>query len=438
MDAGPIMLRSFVMTHASHFTDRAAAGRALAAALGRFAGPETTVVGLTRGGMPVAAEVARALGAPLDLLVVRKVGAPFQPELGIGALAEGDVQVIDTVLCQRLGLSDADVRRLVRAQATILDERLATLRQRQPRRDLAGRLVIVVDDGLATGSTAHAAVRSARRAGARYVVLAVPVGSVEAVHRLADVADEVVCLARPVDFMAVGYHYDDFPQLSDADALACLGIVAGVEVIIPAADATLTGILDVPPDARLLVVFAHGSGSSRLSPRNQGVARTLQQAGIGTLLMDLLTESETGQRAQVFDIEHLADRLEAALEWTRRDDRTRHLAVALFGASTGAAAALVAASRRPDLVRSVVSRGGRPDLARQWLARVKAPTLLIVGGEDIDVLRLNRDALSRLTCPASLEVIPGASHLFEEPGTLQRAATLARDWFASTALSRAA
>lgn len=426
------------MTDARHFTDRAAAGRELASELSRFAGQETVVVGLARGGVPVAGEVARALAAPLDALVVRKIGAPFQPELGIGALAEGGVQVIDTVLCQRLGIPDAEVRRLVRTEAWELDRRISTFRQSHPRRDLTGRMVIVVDDGLATGSTAHAAVRSARRAGARYVVLAVPVGSAAAVSRLAHVADEVICLSQPADFMAVGYHYDDFAQVSDAEVLSCLDGATRAEVSVPVGNVALAGILEVPAGSRILVIFAHGSGSSRWSPRNQEVARILNEGGISTLLMDLLTEQEAEHRAQVFDIERLADRLEAALDWSRRNDRTQHLVVALFGASTGAAAALVAAARCPDLVRSVVSRGGRPDLARPWLARVQAPTLLIVGGDDTDVLRLNREALARLRCPSSLEVIPGASHLFEEPGTLHRAAELARDWFTRTAIARAA
>lgn len=426
------------MTHASHFTDRRTAGRELVTELARFTGTDTVVVGLARGGMPVAAEVARSLQSPLDVLVVRKVGAPFQPEMGIGALAEGDVQVIDTVLCQRLGVSDADVRRLVRAQAIELDERIATFRQSHPRLDLTGRLVIVVDDGLATGSTAHAAIRSARRAGARRVVLAAPVGSFEAIQRLQGIADEVVCLASPPNFMAVGYHYDDFAQVADAEVLACLDGAMSAEVRIPVGDASLAGHLEIPAGARLLVVFAHGSGSSRLSPRNQDVARVLQDGGIATLLLDLLAEEEAAHRAQVFDIDHLADRLEAALAWSRRDSRTQHLAVGLFGASTGAAAALATAARCPDLVRSVVSRGGRPDLATAWLPRVHAPTLLIVGGDDVDVLRLNREALTRLKCPASLEVIPGASHLFEEAGALARAAALARDWFATTAIARAA
>ena len=426
------------MSHAIRFMDREAAGRQLAAAVKHLAGRNTTVVGLTRGGVPVAAEVARALESPFDVLAVRKVGAPFQPELGIGALAEGAVQVIDTVLCERLGISDADVRRLVRARALELDVFTADIRRHHPRRDLTGRVVIVVDDGLATGSTAHAAIRSARRAGARHVVLAAPVGSSEAVRRLEEVADEVVCLLTPSDFSAVGDHYDDFTQVTDSEVLAYLGASTRVDVLIPVGDASLIGILEVPVGSRVLAIFAHGSGSGRLSPRNQEVARVLREGGIATLLIDLLTEREAADRVETFDIDHLANRLEGALAWARTDPHTQHLAVALFGASTGAAAALTVAARCPDLVRSVVSRGGRPDLATASLPRVQAPTLLIVGGDDVEVLRLNREALGRLRCPATLEVIPGASHLFEEPGTLQHAAALAREWFTHTALSRAA
>lgn len=426
------------MTHSARFADRADAGRQLVDRLVRFTRETPVILGLSRGGLPVAAQVADALHAPLDVLVVRKIGAPSQPELGVGALAEGGVQVIDTVLCERLGIGDDEVRRLVRLNAAALDATVEAYRADHPRHDLSGRLVIVVDDGLATGSTAHAAVRSARRAGATRVVLAVPVATQDGIRRLQQVANEVVWLSAPDDFVSVGQHYDDFGQVSDVEALGSLAADSSSDVLIATGDAVLPGILAIPHRARLLVVFAHGSGSSRLSPRNQEVAHTLQDAGVATLLLDLLTEEESLDRDRVFDIEHLADRLESALAWSRTDPRTAHLGVALFGASTGAAAALAVAARCPDLVSSVVSRGGRPDLAGPWLPRVEAPTLLIVGGADVDVLRLNGQALSRLRCPAALEVVPGAGHLFEEPGTLHRAAILARDWFARTYASRAA
>ncbi|HTT12567.1 MAG TPA: dienelactone hydrolase family protein [Burkholderiaceae bacterium] len=191
----------------------------------------------------------------------------------------------------------------------------------------------------------------------------------------------------------------------------------------------LPGELVVPRDAAGLVVFAHGSGSSRLSPRNVFVAAELQARGLGTLLFDLLTESEAEDRANVFDIGLLGARVSAALDWIDERADLARLRVGLFGASTGAAAALVAAAGRERRIAAVVSRGGRPDLAGRHLARVKAATLLIVGGDDRVVLQLNRDAFAELRCEKRLEVVGGATHLFEEEGALERVATLAADWF---------
>ncbi len=193
----------------------------------------------------------------------------------------------------------------------------------------------------------------------------------------------------------------------------------------------LAGTLAIPAGARALVLFAHGSGSSRLSPRNTFVADALRRAGLATLLFDLLTPPEAADRANVFDIALLADRLAGATQWAAVHDTTRRLGCGYFGASTGAAAALVAATSRigEDLVGAVVSRGGRPDLAGWALPAVKAPTLLIVGSLDREVLALNRAALTRMRCAKALEIVPGASHLFEEPGTLDRVIALTRDWF---------
>ncbi len=191
----------------------------------------------------------------------------------------------------------------------------------------------------------------------------------------------------------------------------------------------LEGTLVVPPAARGVVLFAHGSGSGRFSPRNQYVAGVLQEAGLATLLLDLLEEEESEDRAKVFDIELLAGRLQDAADWLTWDDDTNGLRLGLFGASTGAGAALVAAARQPESVAAVVSRGGRPDLARNQLPAVKAPTLLIVGGDDDVVVELNQQALARLRCPAELVIIPGATHLFPEKGALEAVARLARKWF---------
>jgi len=204
---------------------------------------------------------------------------------------------------------------------------------------------------------------------------------------------------------------------------------------ITAGDATLSGDLALPEGARGIVVFAHGSGSSRHSPRNRAVAEALHRAGLGTLLMDLLTEEEEREDRVTahlrFDIAFLADRLSAAVEETARRPEIAGFGIGAFGASTGAAAALVAAAEQPDLIRAVVSRGGRPDLAGEALASVRAPTLLIVGGRDEQVLELNREAMARMACEVELRVVPGASHLFEEPDALEEVAHLAADWFSS-------
>jgi putative phosphoribosyl transferase len=201
------------------------------------------------------------------------------------------------------------------------------------------------------------------------------------------------------------------------------------EVQIPSGQHQLKGTLSRPATSETVVVFAHGSGSGRFSPRNQFVAGSLQAAGIGTLLMDLLEEDEEDNREKVFDIELLAERLQSAADWLRSRPDTQNCRLGYFGASTGAAAALVAAARRPQGVAAIVSRGGRPDLAADYLPRVKAPTLLIVGGNDDVVITLNEEALALLRCPKQLIVIPGATHLFPEPGALEEVARLASEWF---------
>jgi dienelactone hydrolase len=205
-------------------------------------------------------------------------------------------------------------------------------------------------------------------------------------------------------------------------------------VVIDAGNVDLAGDLALPAHARGIVVFAHGSGSSRHSSRNRYVAGELREADLGTLLMDLLTAEEERVDAQTghlrFDIELLAERLVGAIHWLETQPETRGLPVGLFGASTGGGAALVAAARTPDRVGAVVSRGGRPDLADEELPRVQAPTLLIVGGRDEIVIKLNEQAMRWMVAPVRLEIVPGATHLFEEPGALEQVARLARAWFA--------
>jgi len=332
-----------------------------------------------------------------------------------------------------------------------VEARAARYRARRPRQPLDGRVAVVVDDGIATGSTARAACQIARALGAARVVLAVPVAPPGWRARIGADADELVCVGTPRGFFAIGQFYARFPQVADDEVIACLERAAAPQAPAQASTARAAGIADPParsqdvqPDAgavRLagyltvpegapgIVVFAHGSGSSRHSLRNRYVAGVLSEAGLGTLLFDLLTPEEELDRANVFDIGLLARRLVQVTGWLRAQPRAAQAAIGYFGASTGAAAALRAAAEPGTDIAAVVSRGGRPDLARPRLAAVTAPTLLIVGGRDEVVLDLNRRAQAELRCENDLAVVPGATHLFDEPGTLAAAAGLARDWF---------
>lgn len=423
------------------FRDRVEAGARLGDALaGVDLGPDVLVAGLPRGGVPVAAAVATRLGAPLDVIIVRKVGVPGHRELAMGAVGEGGVVVRDERIMRAVAPSEAAVDRTIAEERAEVEARAHRFRPGREQRSLVGRTVLVVDDGLATGSTAEAAVGVARAQGAARIVVAVPVGSPAAVARLEAVADAVLCLAAPSSFGAVGAYYEDFSETTDDEVVDLLARATGaaprdprpattVDVDVDVGPGRLPGTLGVPERATGLVLFAHGSGSSRHSSRNRRVAESLRDAGLATLLFDLLLPEEDGDRRFVFDIDLLADRLLAASEGVRDLAEVEGLGVGVFGASTGGGAALVAAARRPDLVDVVVSRGGRPDLAGEHLAHVRAPTRLIVGGADTEVLALNRRAASHLGCPHDLVVVPGATHLFEEPGALDQVADLSIDWF---------
>jgi putative phosphoribosyl transferase len=432
------------------FIDRADAGRRLAARLQYLHDDRVVVLGLPRGGVPVAYEVARALDAPLDVIVVRKLGVPFQSELGMGAIGEDGVRIINDEVMRLTGVSDREVAEVEARERVELERRAQRFRAGRPRIALEGRTVVVIDDGIATGSTARAACQVVRAQGARRVVLAVPVAPPGWEDRFDADVDEFVCLETPEPFFAIGEFYDDFAQTSDEEVITCLERAAhrvptttatsradddppsrDEEVEVAAGPVRLGGHLTLPENATGVVVFAHGSGSSRHSPRNRYVAALLNEVGLATLLFDLLTVEEEFDRANIFDISKLAHRLVDVTAWLRTQTELAHLPVGYFGASTGAGAALWAAAEPDADIAAVVSRGGRPDLAGPRLAEVVAPTLLIVGGDDDVVLELNRQAQARLRCENRLVVVPGATHLFEEPGTLQSAAEVARDWFTS-------
>ncbi|MBO0824172.1 MAG: phosphoribosyltransferase, partial [Actinobacteria bacterium] len=292
--------------------------------------------------------------------------------------------------------------------------------------------------------------------GASRVVLAVPVAPDGWQQRIGAGADEFASVSTPPNFFAIGQFYEDFSQTTDAEVTRLLtsagtpppvpaprperdrgdakpvpsDLTADEVPVEPIAGSTrLAGSLTVPTGPTGIVIFAHGSGSGRNSPRNRHVARVLSEAGLGTLLFDLLTPAEELHRANVFDIPLLAGRLSDVTSWLRGQSLVPDAAIGYFGASTGAAAALWAAAEPGADIAAVVSRGGRPDLAGPRLAAVTAPTLLIVGELDTAVLDLNRRAQAGLRCDHDLAVVPGATHLFEEPGTLDAAAALARDWF---------
>lgn len=429
------------------FIDRGDAGRQLAALLEPFRDEQPVVLAMPRGGVPVGAEVARALGAPLDVALVRKVGAPGNPEYAIGAVAEGGVRFVDTGVVRALGLSDAEVHALLARAERELEQQTARYRGTRVPVALAGRTAILVDDGLATGRSAHAAMESLRKRGAARVILAVPVAAAQSVQALRGEADDIVCVQMPDDLWAVGMWYEDFRAVGDGEVAELLAEaharqarhperdldppsspLSVREVAIPIAGGVeLPGELILPAQAHGVVVFAHGSGSSRLSPRNREVADALNAAGYATLLFDLLTAQEGLDRANVFDIPLLGGRLLAASAWLDEREQCASLPLAYFGASTGAAAALTAAAKLPARLHAVISRGGRPDLA-VGLGAVRAPTLLIVGGADTEVLRLNQAARQRLRCPSEVAIVPGATHLFEEPGALEQVSRLAVGW----------
>ncbi|MEY9886435.1 putative phosphoribosyl transferase [Catenulispora sp. MAP12-49] len=455
-----------------NFADRDDAGRQLADALKTLADHDAShdadhdddaavvVLGLPRGGVPVAALVAEALGAPLDVIMVRKLGVPFQPELGMGAIGEDGIRVLNQEVLNNTGVTQDELEAVQTAESAELNRRARRYRRGRDRIDLRGRTAIVVDDGLATGSTARAACRVARAHGAARVVLAVPVAPRGWTKRLADVADEMVCVATPFGFQAIGQWYRVFAQTTDEEVVDCLNEaaarvggrqpaesdspkaraaasaaakaprIADPEVWVQAGRVALAGSLAVPQDHPAgVVVFAHGSGSSRHSPRNRLVADTLNRAGLATLLFDLLTPDEEHHRRTVFDILLLARRLSAAVEWLQERPEVRNLPIGCFGASTGAAAALWAASEPGSPIAALVSRGGRPDLAMRRLPDVTAPTLFIVGGADAQVLTLNRQAAALLGGPGQVTVVPGATHLFPETGALEQVAELAAEWF---------
>jgi len=446
------------LEEAMTFRDRTDAGRQLAMRLGSYANREDIVVlGIPRGGVSVAFEVALALNVPLDIFLSRKLGVPGHEELAFGAIAANDGRYLDKRVIEATGISEQQIERVTQDVKNTLQQRALLYRGSRPPLKVAGRTIILVDDGIATGASVYAAINALRQMKPAKLVLAVPVAPASTCVWLRPEVDELVCVHAPEEFYAVGQFYESFPQVEDVEVQDLLRRAESVayeksdpsrkgrqsDVTIDLDNIRLEGTLNIPNSPKGIVLFAHGSGSSRHSPRNRYVAQVLQAEGFATLLFDLLTGQEEAVDRQTaefrFDIELLAKRLVGATQWITRHPAIRTLPVGYFGASTGAAAAVVAAARLPGLVMAVVSRGGRPDLAGEALGIVRAPVLLIIGGKDEIVIGLNRQALNTLRCRnKQLVIIPGATHLFEEAGALEQVAQLAATWFSRTlALDRA-
>lgn len=419
------------------FRDRIDAAEQLADALSSLRDKHPLILAIPRGGVPIGRVLADRLQGDLDVVLVRKLGAPGHPEYAVGAIDENGRMVVsqEAVLA---GASEHYLQQEAAAQLATIRARRQLYSPHHAAVDAAGRTVVVVDDGLATGATMRAALQAARARKPSRLICAVPVAAPASLVEVADLADDLVYLSAPAHFRAVSQFYLAFPAVDDEEVVRLLeakhsaSVNADVESVQIGAEAgvVLSGDLEIPHNAAGLVIFAHGSGSSRKSPRNRYVAYALHAHGLATLLFDLLTEDEARDVALRFDISKLASRLDAALQWAMRHAGTKALPIGLFGASTGAAAALVLAARYPMAVKAVVSRGGRPDLAGHGvLARVTAPTLLIVGGADKETIPLNRLALSALTCHAEMVLVPNATHLFEEHGALEQVSALAAKWF---------
>ena len=423
------------------FENRSDAGRQLSKQFQSLVSQQDVLVlGIPRGGVVVAFEIAWALHLPLDIFLSRKLGVPGREELAFGAVAAGDGRYLDQEVIRAANVTPQQIEHVTAKVRETLSERAALYRGNRPPLQVAGRTVILVDDGIATGASVYAAINALRQMRPAKLVLAVPVAPPSTCKWLRGLVDQLICLYEPDNFYAVGQFYKDFSQVTDEEVIDLLRRANPQSEFRDTAQdhtaevALFEGMLNVPASPIGLVIFAHGSGSSRFSPRNLHVAKVLQSKGIATLLFDLLTPEEEADDRDTsvyrFNIDLLSERLSNAVRWALQEPHIRDLPLGLFGASTGAAAALVTAAHFPDLVASVVSRGGRPDLAGDMLGQVRSSVLLLVGSKDEIVIGLNRQAFNRLRCEhKQLRIVPGATHLFEEPGALDEVARAAADWF---------
>ena len=415
------------------FRDRKDAGEKLAATLKEKGFENPVVLGIPRGGVPVAAEVARAVHGDLAVVVARKLGAPGNPELAIGATTETGASYINTAVAAAAG-ADAHYIEAEKARQVQEAHRREELFDSHRRPPVKGRTVIVVDDGIATGATAIAAVRSIKAEGAERVVLAIPVGPPEMVELLRSEADEVVCLDEDPGFWAVGQYYLDFSQVSDEevrrtlDSFALVSTDPAQRVEITRDGVRLAGILTTPSGHGPfpLVIFVHGLGSSKDSPRNVVIASHLVDAGIATLLFDLSGHGESSRDPADGIDAYVAD-LKAAFAWVALQEEVKKDLIGIAGSSMGATVAAMAVAEGHATPATLVLRG--PPMEASQFRAVQVPSLVLIGSRD--PLRWSVESGVAGCSALSLSVVEGASHLFEEPGTLQEALERTVAWFRS-------
>lgn len=421
------------------FADRSEAGRRLAERVRPHAVNDPIVLALPRGGVPVGAELAGRLTADFDVLVIRKIGLPGHPETGVGAISEDGHVLYDDLALARMRVPRQALSDTVASERGELDRRRRVYRGERPSPRIAGRDCVVVDDGVATGGTARAALRMVRQAGPARLVLAVPVAAPEALEALREEADALVVLTAPDNFRAVGEWYRDFDQLSDGHVISILsererlhrGPDVARAVRIRAGQVYLDGDLTMPTALRGVVVMAFGQGQG--DPRWRATASALQRAGYATLLLDLLTEEEQGPDGGgdggELDTRVLGERLSAAVTWLRRATDAASEPLGVMGSGAAAPAALVTAAERPQDVASVVVHGGRVDHAEPSLAAVRAPTLVLLESGDSFVRELGEWTRGRLGGPSELRVVSGAEQLLRGDLGWRQVAVETLDWF---------
>lgn len=441
------------------FRNRQEAGSQLARLLHFWTGrSDVLVLALPHGGVETGFAIARHLDVPLDILLARKLGVPGHEDTAFGAIAPGGFRYIDQSVVQAAGMAPEEIEKSIEQTQESLRRQDRLYRANRAPLDVSGRTVILADDGIATGASIRVAIQALRAMHPARLIVAVPVAPASIIERFRGDVDEFFCLYQPQAVRAVGQFYWDFSPVSDEEVVEILeraaelhrnGGAPGADyvarpavqgdgfqggVVLQTATARLEGALSLPASAVGLVLFVHGSSSRRYSPRSRSLAKILQSQRLGTLLFDLLTDEEDlpDQRKAGYRLEIplLAQRLIDAVEWLTSQSSFRHLPLCYLGSGTGAAAALLAAARRPEQVQAIVSHGGRPDLAGDALSQVQAPTLLVVGNADGVIIERNQQALATLGCAAKkLITVPGATYPFEDLGTLAPVGQHAAEWF---------